>query len=81
MLNPPGGPKRRRPLAGALRPVNSSGLKAGRITISCRAFLAVYKRKGVILVKECIITRTKEKESKRFKVLFNLVWQPSRIHQ
>jgi hypothetical protein len=32
----PGGPNKRRPLAGQRSPVNNSGLCAGRMTISCR---------------------------------------------
>ena len=36
----PGGPKRRSPLAGARKPVNRSGLRLGRTTISCKAAFA-----------------------------------------
>lgn len=36
----PGGPYRSTPLAGALRPVNRSGLRLGRMTVSCSVCLA-----------------------------------------
>ena len=36
----PGGPKSNKPLAGARSPVNNSGLREGRITISCNACFA-----------------------------------------
>ena len=36
----PGGPKRRSPLVGVRNPVKSSGLRAGNITVSCKACLA-----------------------------------------
>ena len=41
VLPHPGGPKRRRPLVGVRRPVNSSGLSAGSMTASCNACLAL----------------------------------------
>lgn len=39
-LSSPGGPYRSTPLAGALSPVNRSGRRLGRMTVSCNVCLA-----------------------------------------